>query len=230
MAHQHPRNASSRPKICHALKRQLCFALTRDNATAVAHICSRLDGIPLALEMAAARVNIFTVEELATRLDGALDARFQLLTSGSRTAPHRHQTLRATLEWSFGLLAPAEQCLLARFSVFSGSWTFAAAEAVAGATLDLLAQLVTKSLVIADQQVGQTRYRLLETVRQFAAEQGELDEQAHRQVQAQHSRYYLALFGEQEQSLQSPQQRSAIDIIRADFENISVAWHWAVTR
>ncbi len=195
--------------------------------------------------MAAARVNVFTVEELATRLDGAFDTRFQLLTSGSRTAPYRQQTLRATLEWSYGLLTPAEQRLLVRLSVFSGGWTATAAEEVLNtecgmqsaestpldsalriphSTLDQLAQLVNKSLVIADQQAGQTRYRLLETVRQFAAEQGTLDEQA----QAEHSCYYLTLLGEQEQLLQSQQQRAAIDILRADFENIRVAWRWAV--
>ena len=204
------------------------FVLSADNAPAVAHICSRLDGIPLALEMAAARVNVFTVEELARRLDGAFDRRFQLLTSGSRTAPQRQQTLRATLEWSYELLTPAEQDLLVRLSVFSGGWTAAASEEVTGSTLDLLAQLVNKSLVIADQQAGQTRYRLLETVRQFAVERGMIEEQAYRQAQTQHSRYYLTLLGEQEQPLESPQQRAAIDIIRADFENISVAWRWAV--
>jgi predicted ATPase len=147
------------------------FVLTTANAPAVAHICSRLDGIPLALEMAAARVNAFTVEEPATRLDGAFDVRFQLLTSGARTAPFRHQTLRATLEWSYALLTPSEQRLLVRLSVFSGGWTASAIEAVTGCSLALLAQLVNKSLVIADQQAGQTRYRLLETVRQFATEQ-----------------------------------------------------------
>jgi predicted ATPase len=227
------------------------FVLTADNATAVAHICSRLDGIPLALEMAAARVNVFTVEELARRLDGAFDARFQLLTSGARTAPQRQQTLRATLEWSYALLTPAEQRLLTRLSVFSGGWTATAVEAVANAecrvgnaesssvdsafrgahwashsALDVLVQLVNKSLVITNQQAGQTRYRLLETVRQFAAEQGATDKQEHRQ--AQHCRYYLALLGEQEGRLQSHEQHRAVDTIHADFENMRVAWRWAV--
>lgn len=204
------------------------FALTANNVPAVAHICSRLDGIPLALEMAAARVNVFTVEELATRLDGAFDKRFQLLTSGARTAPQRQQTLRATLEWSYGLLIAKEQCLLVCLSVFNGGWTFAAAEEVTGCSLVLMAQLVNKSLVIADQQAGQTRYRLLETVRQFAAEQAKADMETQRQMQRQHSSYYLCLLGEQEERLQSQQQRSALDIIRADFANISAAWQWAV--
>jgi len=208
--------------------RQSGFALTPTNAPAVAQICSRLDGIPLALEMAAVRVPVFTVEELATQLDGAFDRRFHLLTSGARTAPYRHQTLRATLAWSYGLLTPAEQQLLVRLSVFAGGWTLAAAEAAVSATLDGLVQLVEKSLVLADQQTGQTRYRLLETVRQFAAEQLAMNEQAYRQAQTQHSRYYLTLLGEQEQRLQSPQQRAALDSLRADFENIKAAWRWVV--
>jgi len=141
--------------IQRAQARRPDFALTTANAVAVAHICSRLDGIPLALEMAAARVNVFTVEEMTARLDGVFDGRFQLLAGSSRTAPLRHQTLRATLEWSYSLLTPAEQRLLLSLSVFSGGWTAGAAEKVTGSTLDRLAQLVNKSLVIADQQDGQ---------------------------------------------------------------------------
>lgn len=209
--------------------RQPGFALTTTNALAIAQICSRLDGIPLALEMAAARVNIFTVEEMARRLDGAFDGRFQMLTSGVRTAPQRHQTLHATLEWSYALLPQVEQRLLARLAVFSGGWTLAAAEEVAAAALDRLSQLVNKSLVIADQQAGQTRYRLLETVRQFALEQLRLDEQAQQQSYQQHSCYYLRLLSEQEEPLQS-QQQQALAIIRRDFANISAAWQWAVAQ
>lgn len=211
-----------------AAVRQTGFALTTANAPAVAQICSRLDGIPLALEMAAARVNVFTVEELARRLEGAFDDRFQILTSGVRTAPLRQQTLRATLEWSYALLTPAEQRLLAHLAVFSGGWTAAALEDIAGATLDLLAQLVNKSLVIADQQAGRTRYRLLETVRQFAAEQLVLAGEAQHQVQQRHSCYYLGLLGEQEAQIQSQQQQTALAIIGNDFANISAAWQWAI--
>lgn len=213
-----------------AAVRQPGFALTTANASAIAQICSRLDGIPLALEMAAARVNIFTVEEIAKRLDGAFDGRFQMLTSGVRTAPLRHQTLHATLEWSYTLLPTIEQRLLARLAVFSGGWTLAAAEEVAGAAPDRLSQLVNKSLVIADQQAGQTRYRLLETVRQFALEQLRLDEQAQQQSYWQHSCYYLRLLSEQEEPLQSQQQQHALALIRRDFANISAAWQWAVAQ
>lgn len=204
------------------------FALDANNAAAVAHVCSRLDGIPLAIEMAAARVNVFTVHELAARLEGAFDARFQLLTSGARTAPLRHHTLRAALEWSYGLLTPAEQQALMHLSVFSGGWTAAVLEAVTGCSLDLLAQLVNKSLVVADQQAGQTRYRLLETVRQFAADQFSGNGQEQRTAQLRHSRYYLGLLAEQEGRLPGPLQKAGMDAVRADFDNISAAWHWAV--
>ncbi len=202
------------------------FALTTDNAAAIAHICSRLDGIPLALEMAAAHVNVFTVEELATQLDGAFDRRFQLLTRGVRTAPPRQQTLHATLEWSYELLPPAEQGLLAHLSVFSGSWTFAAAEAVTDSTLDLLAQLVNKSLVIADQQADQTRYRLLETVRQFAAVK--LDE-AKPATAERHLRYYMDLAEEIEPHLRTGQQVAArYAQLEAEHNNLRTAINWAL--
>lgn len=220
------------------------FVLTSENAYAVARICQRLDGIPLALEMAAAQVTALTVAEIATQLEGALDARFQLLTSGARTAPQRQQTLRATLEWSYSLLTPPEQHLLACLAVFVGGWTAAAAEAICGeqvtsplradqanvehlaltsaGILPLLTALVRKSLVIADQRMGQTRYRLLETVRQFAAEH--LPDMTHRQ----HGQYYLRLLATQGERLAGPDQRSGLDILRTDLANIGVAWHWAV--
>ena len=211
-------------------RQQSAFTLTTANVPAVAQLCRRLDGIPLALEMAAARVNVFTVEELAVRLDGAFDERFHLLTSGARTAPTRQQTLRATLAWSYALLTPAEQRLLAQLAVFNGGWTAVALQEITGAPLDLLAQLVNKSLVIADQQAGQTRYRLLETVRQFAAEQIVLATEEQSDVQWQHSRYYLRLLREQEAPLQSQQQQAALAIISRDFANINAAWQWAVGR
>jgi predicted ATPase len=181
---------------------QPAFALSPDNTWAVAQICSRLDGIPLALEMAAAQVNVLTVEEIAARLSGAIDARFQLLTSAARTAPRRQQTLRATLEWSYALLTLTEQRLLARLSVFAGGWTAEAAEAVCADAGEagilphdvwpLLAQLVYKSLVIADQHSGQTRYRMLETIRQFAVERlRELGEAA--AMRERHLAYFLTL-------------------------------------
>ena len=143
------------------------FAPAAHNFSAIAQICQRLDGIPLALELAAARVKLFTVEQIAVRLDD----RFRLLTGGSRTALPRQQTLRALVDWSYDLLPEPECGALRRLSVFAGGWTFEAAEAIVGPeALDLLSHLVDKSLVVAEEQPqsGETRYRLLETIRQYA--------------------------------------------------------------
>ncbi|MFL6246042.1 MAG: BTAD domain-containing putative transcriptional regulator [Thermoanaerobaculia bacterium] len=149
----------------------------------IAHICERLDGIPLAIELAAARVKVLSVAEIAARLDDA----FRLLSSGSRTLP-RHRTIRETIDWSYRLLSPDEQVLLRRLAVFGASFSLDAAEAICG-DLDVLTHLsalVDKSLVLAEQ----SRYRLLDTVRQFAAEKlaaaGEGDAIAH-----QHAHYFL---------------------------------------
>jgi predicted ATPase/class 3 adenylate cyclase len=160
------------------------FGLTADNAAALLRICHRLDGIPLAIELAAARVRVLTVEQILARLAD----RFRFLTGGSRTALRRQQTLRATIDWSYDLLTEPERILLRRLSVFAGGWILAAAEAVCGGgngdgpaldprslvsaedVLDLLTQLVDKSFVLAEGQGGEQRYRLLETVRQYAAE------------------------------------------------------------
>jgi predicted ATPase/class 3 adenylate cyclase len=149
------------------------FQLTAGNAPSVIEICHRLDGIPLALELAAARIRAMRVEQVAERLQD----RFRLLTRGSRTALLRHQTLRSLVEWSHELLEHAERVLLRRLSVFAGGWTVESAEVVcAGETilrddvLDLLTRLVEKSLVVLDEQSPDPRYRLLESIRQFAAE------------------------------------------------------------
>jgi predicted ATPase/class 3 adenylate cyclase len=148
---------------------QPAFAVTDDNASTIAGICQRLDGIPLALELAAARVRALSVEQIATRLTD----RFRLLTGGDRTALPRQQTLRALIDWSYDLLEEGERVLFRRLAVFAGGFTLEAAEAVGvggalerSAVLDLLAQLVEKSLVVVDREGG--RYRLLETVRQYA--------------------------------------------------------------
>ena len=176
--------------------------ITATTLSAVAQICSQLDGIPLALEMAAARMAAMTAEEIAAQLTGALGERFRLLTSGARTAPLRQRTLLATLEWSYALLLPAEQHLLARLSVFAGGWTADAAKAVCSDmehgdlpphdVLPALLALVQKSLVIAEQRDGQTRYRMLETIRQYATEKlAAFGEES--AVRDRHLHYYLAL-------------------------------------
>jgi len=148
------------------------FGPSPSNAGAISRICHRLDGIPLAVELAASRVRVLGVPELADRLDD----RLRLLTSGPRSAPARHQTLRAAMDWSFDLLTETEQRLLRRLSVFPQDFDLEAATAVAGDdadpidVLDLLARLIDKSLVVPDGMADTARYRLLETVRQYAAE------------------------------------------------------------
>ena len=203
------------------------FALDDANAAAVAAVCVRLDGIPLALELAAARLGSLSVSEISSRLD----QRFRLLTGGSRTALPRHQTLRALIDWSYDLLHPEEQILLGRLSVFAGGWTLEAAEAVTSAgdaggwqVLDHLAALVGKSLVQADEIHGSTRYRLLETVRHYAAERlalrpgSELDE-----TRAAHRDYYLGLVETAGLHLRGPDETLWLDRLEVEFDNIRAA-------
>jgi predicted ATPase/DNA-binding CsgD family transcriptional regulator/transcriptional regulator with XRE-family HTH domain len=149
------------------------FMLTTQNAAAVAQICSRLDGIPLALELAAARVSVLSVQDIAARLNDC----FHLLAGGSRTAIERHRTLRATIDWSYGLLSESDRTLFRRLGIFAGSWTLDAAEAVCADgllpradILEVLAQLVDQSLVTVHTDDSPTRYRYLETVRAYAVE------------------------------------------------------------
>ena len=172
------------------------FVLNERNASSVAQICHRLDGIPLAIELAAARIKVLSVDEIAARLDD----RFSLLTAGSRTAIPRHQTLRATIDWSHHLLAESERILFRRLSVFASGFTLEASEAVCSQgmkqsdTLDLLGRLVDKSLVIVEaaSRIGETRYRLLETIRQYALEKlVEADEAS--SIRNQHLNFYLSL-------------------------------------
>ena len=203
------------------------FALDAANAAAVAAVCVRLDGIPLALELAAARLGSLSVPEISSRLD----QRFRLLTGGSRTALPRHQTLRALIDWSYDLLNPAEQVVLGRLSVFAGGWTLEAAEAVTSAdnsgqwqVLDHLAALVGKSLVLAEEIQGSTRYRLLETVRHYAAERlaqrpgSELDE-----TRAAHRDHYLALVETADRHLRGPDEAVWLDRLEAEFDNVRAA-------
>jgi non-specific serine/threonine protein kinase len=170
-AEQLMRYAATRLFVQRAIAALPAFRLTQDNAAAVGRICHQLDGIPLALELAAARVKAMRVEQVAQRLDD----RFALLSRGSRTALQRHQTLRSLIDWGHELLSESEQMLLRRLSVFSGGWTLEAAEAVCSGggvarddVLDLLTRLVEKSLVVLDDESAEARYRMLETIRQYA--------------------------------------------------------------
>lgn len=171
------------------------FALTDKNAAAVMQVCQRLDGIPLAIELAATRVKVLTVEQIAARLDD----RFNLLTIGSRTALPRHQTLRATTDWSYELLSEQERLLVCRLSVFVGGWTLEAAETIcsgagihARQVLDLLTHLVDKSLVTQEEQADAARYRMLETICEYAREK--LDEANETEVfRSRHMDFFLEL-------------------------------------
>src|SRR5512140_1589748 len=202
------------------------FTLTPQNIPAVAQICRRLDGIPLALELAAARVTAFSPEQIAAHLDD----RFRLLTGGSRTALPRQQTLRALIDWSYELLSEDERALLRRLSVFAGGWTFEAAEAICSElnVLDLLSQLVNKSLVTVDEDSEeQPRYRLLETVRQYARdkllEAGETG--ATRQA---HFNYFYELSRSSEPRLKSVGSGAWVLRLDAEHDNLRSAMQWGV--
>jgi non-specific serine/threonine protein kinase len=203
------------------------FALNAANATAVAAVCVRLDGIPLALELAAARLGSLSASEISSRLD----QRFRLLTGGSRTALPRHQTLRALIDWSYDLLTPEEQLMLGQLSVFAGGWTLEAAEAVASAAdtapwqvLDRLAALVGKSLVQAEELHGCTRYRLLETVRHYAAERLALRAGAEPdETRVAHRDHYLALVETADLHLRGPDEAGWLDRLDVEFDNIRAA-------
>jgi predicted ATPase/DNA-binding XRE family transcriptional regulator len=209
--------------------------LTPQHAASVARLVRRLDGIPLAIELAAARVNVLSVEQIADRLDDAV----RLLVGGSRLAPARQQTLQATFEWSYSLLSDAEQRLFARLSVFSGGWTLGAAEGVCGEAvsvnaihaplareriLDLLARLIDKSLVLAEPTAtGELRYQLLEPMRQFAAEclvrQGTAAVLGKR-----HAHWFAALVAEAAAQFHGPSEVAALERIDREYANIQAAF------
>jgi predicted ATPase/class 3 adenylate cyclase/DNA-binding CsgD family transcriptional regulator len=216
----------------HAALHQRGFTVDDANAAAVAAICVRLDGIPLALELAAARLGSLSASEINARLD----QRFRLLTTGNRTALPRHQTLRALIDWSYDLLSPDERSVFDRLSVFAGAWTLDAAEAVACGgdvaewqVLDLLAALVGKSLVQAEVIHGSTRYRLLETVRHYAAERLALRASSDlRDARVAHRDHYLALAEAAAAHLTGPDQGSWLDRLDADQANLRRAGEHAI--
>ncbi len=206
------------------------FTITRANAQAVAEVCHRLDGIPLAIELAAARLNILSVEQILARLAD----RFRLLTGGSRTALPRQQTLRAVMDWSYGLLAEPERAVLRRLSVFVGGFTLEAAEAVsgngdvdAGNILDLIAHLADKSLIIADDQDGGMRYRLLETVRQYGRDRL-LEEDDAAKVRTRHRNFFLALAEDAEPGLFGADEVALVELLETEHDNLRAALAWSL--
>ncbi len=231
--------------VARAVAVQPDFKLTEVNAAAVAQICRRLDGIPLAIELAAARVKVLKTTEIAARLAD----RFSLLTGGSRTALPRHQTLRGAIDWSYELLSEPERVLLRRLSIFAGGWTLAAVEALttdeAGEIrdegvdfilhlkrgepsfiLDLLSNLVDKSLVVVDKQGDETRYRMLETIREYAREKlvgsGEAQE-----IAARHLGLVLQLAEQAEPQLFGPEQGWWFQRLELEHDNLRAALSWS---
>jgi len=216
----------------HAALHRRGFSVDDASAAAVASICVRLDGIPLALELAAARLGSLSASEISARLD----QRFRLLTTGNRTALPRHRTLRALIDWSYDLLSFEERIVFDRLSVFAGGWTLDAAEAVAPGgdvavwqVLDLLAALVGKSLVQAEVINGSTRYRLLETIRHYAAQRLALRAGSDLQdARAAHRDHYLAFVETAAARLRGPDEHRWLDRIEAEFDNIRAALAFSI--
>ena len=205
------------------------FQLTDDNASFVAQICSRLDGIPLAIELAAARVRALSVEQIAERLDD----RFRLLTGGSRTALPRQQTLRALIDWSYQLLSKDERLLFRRLAVFVGGWTLDAAELVCGEerssfdVLDLMTHLVDKSLINVEHSAGEARYHRLETIRQYAREKL-FDTEEVVSLRDRHLAYFARLAKLAEQGLQGRAQKKWLARLEAEHDNLRAALEWSL--
>lgn len=204
---------------------QAGFAITPQNARAVGEVCARLDGLPLAIELAAARINLFSPAALASRLSRSLT----VLTGGPSDVPIRQQTLRATVSWSYSLLAPGEQDIFARLSVFAGGCTLEAAEAVCGGDVpDGIAALVDQSLLRL-QGGDEPRFTMLETIREYATEKlverGSADE-----MREAHARYFLALGEQAEPGLKGPRQVDWVARLEAEHDNLRAVLTWSVER
>ncbi len=207
------------------------FSVTADNAALLASICYRLDGIPLAIELAAPRLRSMSAEELSERLD----QRFGLLTDGSRTALPRHRTLRSMIDWSYDLLTNSEQAMLSRIAVFAGGWTLTAAEQVCAGdaietndVINLLGSLTDKNLVAISEHHGATRYWLMETIRQYA--QDRLRESSHEaECRSGHLAAFVAFAEEAYPELRGPDQRTWLDRLEAEHDNFRAALTWSVS-
>ena len=221
------------------------FTLTSDNASSLAQICFRLDGIPLAIELAASRVKVLTPEQIASRLDD----RFRLLTGGSRTALPRQQTLRAMIDWSYSLLSEQEKILFRRLAVFVGGWTLDAAESVCGEesgptrstttesdvrgngldVLDLLTRLVDKSLIITDESTGEFRYHRLETIRQYLREKF-FETDVVETLRDRHLDYFVRFAEIADENLKGRDQVRWQNCMAAELDNLRAALEWGLSR
>ena len=211
---------------------QMNFSLTMENISSVARICNRLDGIPLAIELAAARVCMFSTEQIAARLQES----FHLLATGNRAALPRHQTLQATIDWSYHLLLPHEQTLFRRLSVFVNGWTLKAAESICSDTniksqevLNLLSQLVEKSLINTEEVDGDKRYGMLETIRQYADEKL-MESGEYVTLRDKHLEYFLNLAETAEPHLRKEEQIEWLNQLDADLENLRAALECALNK
>ena len=208
------------------------FAITAENEAAVLRLCQRLEGIPLAIELAAVRLRVLAVADLATRLD----RRFQLLTEGSRTAPERHQTLRAAIDWSFDLCTPAEQLLWARASVFAASFDLEAVEAICAdgrllpeAIIDTVAGLTDKSIFIREEHAGRVRFRMLETIREYG--QARLRESGTEPALKQrHRNWYVRLVEEASAEWFGPRQEGWSTRLLLEHANLRIALEFCLAQ
>jgi predicted ATPase/class 3 adenylate cyclase len=222
------------------------FTITEKNASAVAQVVARLDGIPLAIELAASRLHLLGIDQLLQRLNDA----FRLLTGGSRSKLPRHQTLRACIDWSYHLLSEPERTLLRRLSVFAGGWTLEAAEQVCAYDfedcqplcpddiLELISGLVNKSLILTVSEAdGLNRFKMLETIRQYAGEkladefftnEKLVDEKEASAVRSRHLDYYLAWAESLEPKIRSREQIETLDSIDGELDNLRLALEWGL--
>jgi len=209
------------------------FNLTKQNAKAVAEICIRLDGLPLAIELAAARIKVLSAEQIAARLSD----QFKLLTGGSRTALPRQQTLQALIDWSYDLLSESERMLFRRLAVFSGGWAIEAAEIVCAVDgldtyeiLDLLTQLVSKSLVVAEEQEnGEIRYRMMETIRHYAINKLKESDESNL-MQSSHLKYFTELGEVAEPKLRGEEQSEWLALLELEHDNLRVALDFSLSK
>jgi predicted ATPase/transcriptional regulator with XRE-family HTH domain len=204
---------------------QFDFSLTLENAASVAQICQLLDGIPLAIELAAAKVNMLSIEQIAKQLNES----FNILTGGSRTALPRHQTLRASMNWSSSLLTEAEQTLLRQLSMFAGGWTLEAAQAICGGDVfELTNSLVRKSLIVMDQETGrEPRYHFHETIRQYAREKL-LEAGGSEAIRNKHLAYFVKLVEQAEPELYRSNQVFWLNKLDDELDNLRMALEWAL--
>ena len=209
------------------------FTFNSQNALDIARICERLDGIPLAIELAAARTDVLSVQQIQK----GLDDRFHLLTRGMRSSLPRHQTLRAMIKWSHDLLSEKERILYRRLAVFMGGWTLEAAKEVcsgnsieASDILDLLSQLVNKSLILVEWKQGQeTRYRMLETIRQYAGDRL-LESDEREKLRQQHLTYFLKVAEQAEGGLRGAAKKGWMERLEVEHDNLRVALEWSLER